>query len=344
MTLTELTRNVSDDQRIILDRIWDYYLLNEKWIPAVALYKTLGKSSVLSNIKRLGGSIVFISRDADQRERLVVTFLGVLLTTNGPTLALMFLQYLSYIKELLDSDCELKEIYGAQVRERLQLDPADSKLFNKALCFSPFSNGGSFGENTWTAGLPVDADDLFSGIGIQEYFESTALKPYDPAVPTEGDRRLAYLNSKARDVFPQSDLFPLPTEDLAEPISGQKYDVFLSYASQETNEARIIYDLIVAAGGKAFLSKKDLKAGEDFAESIRMALISSAELWLLLSPNSLKSEWVASESGAAWGLGKPIIPILFQCKAEQAPERIRRLQCIEFYGCEKMIEQRFSKT
>jgi hypothetical protein len=304
MTLTELTRNVSDDQRTILDRIWDYYLLNDKWIPAVALYKTLGKSSVLSNIKSLGGSIVFISRDADQRERFLVTFLGVLLTTKGPTLTLMFLQYLSYIKERLDSDYELKEIDGAQVRERSQLGPADSKPFNKALRFSPFSNGGSFGENTWTAGLPIDADDLFSEIGIQEYFDSTALKPYDPAVPTEGDRRMTYLNSKGRGAFPQSDSFQLPTEYLAEPISGQKYDVFLSYASQETNEARAIYDLIVAAGGKAFLSEKHLKAGEDFAESIRMALISSAEVWLLLSPNSLRSEWVASESGAAWGLGE----------------------------------------
>jgi hypothetical protein len=344
MTLNELARKVSDEQKTILDEIWNYYVLNESWIPAVALYQRFSRDSVLSNIKLLGGSIVYISRNAGERERFVVTFLGSLLTTNGSALALMFLQYLNYIRERLQSDYELKEIDGAQVRERLQFDHTDNKFFVKALRLSPFLNGGGFGENTWTAGLPSDVDDLFSGIRTEEYFESKALNNYDPAVPTEGDRRIIYLNSKARDIFSQPDSFQLPDEETTEPPSGQMYDVFLSYASQEAKEARTIYNFIVAAGGKAFLSEKHLKAGEDFAEAIRTALNSSTELWLLLSPNSLKSEWVISEWGAAWALGKPIVPILFQCNAAQAPDRIRRLQCVDFHRCDEVVELRFSTT
>lgn len=341
MKLHELTRKISADQKAIVDEIWNHYIRNDFWIPAIVLYQRFSKDSILTNIKPLGGSIVYVSRDGNARDRFVITFLGSLLTTKGSALALMFLQYLRYIKERLESDYELKEIDGAQVRERLQFDSADNKLFVKALRLSPFVNGGSFGGNTWTAGLPSDIDDLFSGIEIQEYFESKALRNYDPTVPTEGDRRMVYLDARARDVVPQSDSFSLPNEDITEVASRQTYDVFLSYASQ-SKQARAIYNYIVAAGGKAFLSEKHLKAGDDFAEAIRTALHSSEELWLLLSPNSLKSEWVISEWGAAWALGKPIVPILFQCNAAQAPARIRARQCIEFDRREELVDQRFS--
>jgi hypothetical protein len=342
MNLNDLVQKITDEQRELLDEIWNYYVGNDSWIPAVALYKTHGKDSVLSNIKPLGGSIVYLSRNAGERDRFVVTFLGSLLTTKGSVLALMFLQYLNYIKERLELNYELKEIDGAQVRERLQFSPSDSKLFVKALSFSPFVNGGSFGTITWTAKLPHDVDDLFSGLGVQEYFESRALKNYDPAVPIEGPRRMIYLDSKARDIFPQSDSLPLPN-GVTEPVSVHAYDVFLSYASQDANEARALHDLVVAGGGKPFLSEKHLKAGEDFAEGIRTAINSSKELWLLLSPNSLKSEWVISEWGAAWVLGKPIVPILFQCNASQAPDRIRKLQCVDFDDYEEFVEGRFPR-
>lgn len=117
--------------------------------------------------------------------------------------------------------------------------------------------------------------------------------------------------------------------------------MFLSYASGDSKEAQNIYDLITAAGGKAFLSEKSLRAGDDFAEAIRKALHASTELWLLLSPNSLRSEWVISEWGAAWALRKRIIPILFRCGPTDAPDRIRRLHCVDFHNCPALIKDRF---
>ena len=89
------------------------------------------------------------------------------------------------------------------------------------------------------------------------------------------------------------------------------FDVFLSYASTDQIEADQIYEAIERAGGKVFLAGKNLRPGDDFAEEIRNALWSSREVWLLVSPNSLKSDWVISEWGAAWALRKRIVPILF---------------------------------
>jgi hypothetical protein len=119
------------------------------------------------------------------------------------------------------------------------------------------------------------------------------------------------------------------------------YDVFLSYASTDSHEASQIYDSIISAGGTAFLSNKTLRAGDDFEEAIRDALHASAELWLLLSPNSLRSEWVISEWSAAWAVRKRIIPILFRCVPAEAPDRIRKLHCIDFHKYPDLIKDLF---
>jgi hypothetical protein len=124
---------------------------------------------------------------------------------------------------------------------------------------------------------------------------------------------------------------------------GMAYDIFLSYASADQSEALEVYNAIKTAGGSVFLAGKDLKAGDDFAEKIRKALNESHEVWLLLSPNSLTSEWVISEWGAAWALGKRIVPILFRCAPRELPDRIRRLQCIDFHKCDELVDERFSK-
>jgi hypothetical protein len=120
-------------------------------------------------------------------------------------------------------------------------------------------------------------------------------------------------------------------------------DVFLSYASVDKQEANMIYDSIKAAGGKVFLSEKSLMPGEDFAEIIRDALCAARELWLLVSPSSLRSEWVLTEWGAAWALNKRIIPILHRCSPENLPERLRKLQCVDFYKYLELVESTFHK-
>jgi hypothetical protein len=118
-------------------------------------------------------------------------------------------------------------------------------------------------------------------------------------------------------------------------------DVFLSYASADQREADSIYADIIAAGGTAFLAKKSLAAGEDFAERIREALRAAEEVWLLLSPASLKSEWMLTEWGAAWVLEKSIVPILLGCRPEDLPPRLARLQCIDLSGVSELVKQRF---
>jgi hypothetical protein len=122
------------------------------------------------------------------------------------------------------------------------------------------------------------------------------------------------------------------------------YDVFVSFASSDQEQANILYDAVAKAGGKAFLSSKLLSPGDDFAETIRNQLIASRELWLLVSPNSLRSEWVLTEWGAAWMAGKRIVPIIHRCRPEDLPDRLRKLHCIDFYEHAQLINRTFKSA
>jgi len=123
---------------------------------------------------------------------------------------------------------------------------------------------------------------------------------------------------------------------------ANNYNVFLSYSSNDKEEADKIYKDIISQKGKIFLAEKALKPGQDFAVEIKNAIKTSDELWIILSPSSLKSDWVSTEWGAAWVLDKPIIPILHRCAPEQLPDRLQKLQCIDFYKISKYIEEKFS--
>ena len=123
-----------------------------------------------------------------------------------------------------------------------------------------------------------------------------------------------------------------------------EYDVFVSYSSKDQKLAFSIYEAIKKAGGQVFLSEKNLKPGDDFAEEIRKPLVTSRELWLLVSPHSLKSEWVLTEWGAAWALKTKIVPILHQCSPENLPERLRKIQYIDAFEYSELVERSFPKS
>lgn len=119
------------------------------------------------------------------------------------------------------------------------------------------------------------------------------------------------------------------------------YDIFLSYSDRDKDRAEIIHGKLSKAGQRVFMAPKELNAGDDFAEEIRKALIGSRELWLLVSPNSIKSEWVISEWGAAWMLQKRIVPILFRCSHVDLPERLRRFHCVDLDVIDEHIAKAF---
>lgn len=121
------------------------------------------------------------------------------------------------------------------------------------------------------------------------------------------------------------------------------FDAFLSYSTTNNQEAEFIHATATSSGLRILMAPKILVPGDDFAEEIRISLLGSVELWLLLSPQSICSEWVISEWGAAWVLEKLIVPILHRCEPDLLPNRIARYNCIDLHRVNELISDRVDR-
>jgi tetratricopeptide (TPR) repeat protein len=86
--------------------------------------------------------------------------------------------------------------------------------------------------------------------------------------------------------------------------------VFISYASVDRKLATEIADLLAELGIHYYFDQKDIVWGEDFNLDIREGLADSSAQIVILSPASLKSQWVPYEVGFATALGKQVLPYL----------------------------------
>lgn len=86
--------------------------------------------------------------------------------------------------------------------------------------------------------------------------------------------------------------------------------VFLSYSSVDKRVARRVAKTLDEIGVAYFLDQKDVAWGDDVTERITKGLAECSGLVVIVSPASLKSQWVQFEVGHATALGKRIFPFL----------------------------------
>lgn len=111
-----------------------------------------------------------------------------------------------------------------------------------------------------------------------------------------------------------------------DPVHTATIDVFISYASENEGLAVEFDQMLTAEGMRCFLSKKSIKASDVWRDEIRQALHNSAVVLVLLTPNSIESDWVLIESGAFWAFGKPIFPALLGVNVAAMPDPISQHQ------------------
>ena len=105
-----------------------------------------------------------------------------------------------------------------------------------------------------------------------------------------------------------------------------KFDVFISYTAGDAAIADELRNDLEKNGLKCFMSEKDIQVATEWQESIRAALIGSKRVLVLLTPRSINRPWVLMETGAAWALGKALIPALSHVVANELLDPIRRHQ------------------
>jgi hypothetical protein len=106
----------------------------------------------------------------------------------------------------------------------------------------------------------------------------------------------------------------------------REFDVFISYAAGDSAIADELRNDLEKNGLKCFMAEKDIQVATEWQDSIRAALIGSKRILVLLTPRSINRPWVLMETGAAWALGKALIPALSHVATNELLDPIRRYQ------------------
>ncbi len=121
-------------------------------------------------------------------------------------------------------------------------------------------------------------------------------------------------------------------------LEPSKYDVFLSYAAADKDEARELSAFLTKKKLNVFLSGKDIQPGSKWEDEIKDALKNSRLMCILATPNSLKSEWVTTEWAVAWANSVRILPVLLRCSVSELPDRLKAHQAIDFHEMRRIVE------
>src|SRR4051812_42023737 len=104
------------------------------------------------------------------------------------------------------------------------------------------------------------------------------------------------------------------------------YDIFISYSQRDGEIAASLASRFDDAGLKCFLADKSILAASEWDTVLRDAIRNAERILVLLTPRSKDSLWVAAEIGAAWVLGKPLIPALQFVEPQDLLEPVRKFQ------------------
>jgi TIR domain len=118
----------------------------------------------------------------------------------------------------------------------------------------------------------------------------------------------------------------------------KKYLVFISHSSLDAWIARVMKEKIEKIGGSCWLDEKDLEGGNIIGDDIINGINACDEAVVLISPNSVKSQWVPFEIGAVRAQYKRVTPILNNVKPEKmAPSK--DIKGIELNGFDQFLAQ-----
>jgi hypothetical protein len=91
--------------------------------------------------------------------------------------------------------------------------------------------------------------------------------------------------------------------------------VFISYSRNDLNFVQAFAQTLMSSGVEVWWDLSSIQGGDNWTDAIPKAIENSDLCIVVLSPNSIQSDWVQKEYTYALGQHKRIIPVLYQaCK------------------------------
>lgn len=105
--------------------------------------------------------------------------------------------------------------------------------------------------------------------------------------------------------------------------------VFVSYKHEDDDFAGMLIRQLQVAGFAVWIDTEQLRAGENWRESINLAIKESFALILVISPEAQLSEYVTYEWAFAQGAGVKVVPLLLRPTIKLHPQ-LEMLQYLDF--------------
>jgi hypothetical protein len=116
------------------------------------------------------------------------------------------------------------------------------------------------------------------------------------------------------------------------PSPRRKFDIFLSYKSEDSDWVNRLENSLRQRGVKVWRDKNEIRPGDLFASSLEAGLDTSHSVGLVVTPASLKSDWVRDEYYRALSLTNQrkarLIPLVRA--GTSLPGFLSSRQCIDF--------------
>lgn len=119
---------------------------------------------------------------------------------------------------------------------------------------------------------------------------------------------------------------------------GSAYAVFVSHSSKDNWIAGQIAKEVEALGGEPWFDLNNLRGGDAFQEEILEAIRNCTEAIVLISPNSVNSQWVSYEIGAVAVQDKRVTPVLNNVPPE-AMAPLRDVSAIDLNDFDKFLRE-----
>lgn len=208
MSELELLRNeLTDDQRKILTTVWNYFHERKKWIPARVLHRG-DMAKVWQALNKLGGKIVWEYEDSVGKY-YELSFLGILLTEEGPNFEQLLARYLAYLAQKCIEEPGRIQLSSQEIETDMGLDPDQVALLGYLVNIGKFfyRSGGGRLTYEWGTDIPEEVEEFPED--LVKYVHNRAMKYYDPNAPVAAAEQWAYHSSKMSKEF-QKEAQPEP--------------------------------------------------------------------------------------------------------------------------------------
>jgi len=106
-------------------------------------------------------------------------------------------------------------------------------------------------------------------------------------------------------------------------------EIFVSYSKKDSEFAKKLYSDLKSAGFDVWMDREGIRGGDQWRPTIEKNLKLADKVIVLISPNSMASDWVRHEGSMAYAWEKAIIPLLVG-HVHSLPPWVEETQWIDF--------------